>query len=108
MVGTSKGNRVIEPWDGVANDIGGPSKSLLLGIADIEDVDLRCLSVVSKRVSTRCRDDTCRSMGGVVVRETMSGVGDSVIVRLRLGVDTPEGVAAGSPAAERRSRDSWA
>jgi hypothetical protein len=39
VVGTSKGG-VAEPRDGIASSIGGPSASLLLGIADIECVVL--------------------------------------------------------------------
>jgi len=36
---TSKGE-VVEPCDGIASSMGGPSVSLLLGIADIESVVL--------------------------------------------------------------------
>jgi len=105
VVGMSKGS-IIKPLDGVANNIGGPSASLLLGIADIENVDLWCLSIVaSERLGIRLRDGTRRSIGEVVGGETVSGE-DSVIVRLRLGVDAPEGVVIGSPEAGRRSRDS--
>jgi len=105
VIGISKG-RIIELVDDAANNIGGPSASLLLGIADIENVDLWYRSiVVSERVGIRLRGDTRRSIGEVVGGETVSGE-DSVIVRLRLGVDTPEGVAIGSPEAGRRSRDS--
>jgi hypothetical protein len=39
VVATSKGE-VAGPCDGIANSIGGPSVSLLLGIADIENVVL--------------------------------------------------------------------
>jgi hypothetical protein len=105
VVGMSKGS-IVELLDGVANNNGGPSASLLLGIADRENVDLWCLSIVaSERVGIRLRDDTRRSIGELVGGETVSGE-DSVIVRLRLGVDTPEGVTVGSPEAGRRSRDS--
>lgn len=105
VVGMSKGS-IVELLDGVANNIGGPSVSLLLGTADIENVDLWCLSIVaSERVGIRLRDDTCRSIGEVVGGESVSGE-DSVIVRLRLGVDAPEGVVVGSPEVGRRSKDS--
>jgi len=105
VVGMSKGS-IIELLDGVANNIGGPRVSLLLGIADIENVDLWCLSIVaSERLGIRLRDDTRRSIGEVIGGEIVSGE-DSVIVRLRLGVDTPDEVAVGSPEAGRRSRDS--
>jgi len=105
VVEISKGS-IIELVDGAANNIGGPSASLLLGIADIENVDLWCLSIVdSERAGIRLRDDTRRSIEELVGGETVSGE-DSVIVRLRLGVDTPEGVAVGSPEVGRRSRDS--
>jgi hypothetical protein len=106
VAGMSKGS-VVALRGNDANAIGGPSTSLLLDIADIENVDLWCLSIVaSERVSARCRDDTRRSIIEVVTGEPMSRLKDSVIVRLRLGVDAPEGVAIGCPEAGRRSRES--
>lgn len=105
-IGMSKGI-VDELWGDDASVIGGPSTSLLLDIADIENVDLWCLSIAaSERVSARCRDDTRPSIIEVVTGEPMSTLGDSVIVRLRLGVDAPEGVTIGCPEAGRRSRES--
>ncbi len=105
VVATSKGG-VAEPWGGIASSIGGPSVSLLLGIAGIESVALWCLSITaSEPVSARGRDDMYRSICEIVRGDIISRVEDSVIVRLRPGVDAPEGAVVGIPTAWRRSRD---
>jgi hypothetical protein len=104
VVGMSKGG-VVEPRDGLVSSIGGPSVELLLGITDIESVVLCCLSIaVSERVSPRGLGDTCRSVCDIAGGDAISTVEGSVIVRLRAGVDTPEGVAVGGPVTWRRSR----
>lgn len=91
---------------------GGPSAwassaSLTLGIADMENVDLWRLSLpASEWAGGRPGlGDVSRSADRFADREDMSGGEDSVIVRLRLGVDVPEGVPIRSPAAGRRSTE---
>src|SRR5216684_2415927 len=91
VVATSKGR--VAAWNGIASSIGGPSVSVLLGIADIESVVLWCLSIGAlEPVKARGRGDTFRSICDIVGRDVVSRVEDSVIVRLRPGVDVPEGV----------------
>jgi hypothetical protein len=103
VVATSKGR--VAAWNGIASSIGGPSVSVPLGIADIESVVLWCLSIEALEPVKARGSGTCRSICDIAGGDVVSRVEDSVIVRLRPGVDAPEGVTVGITAAWRRSTD---